>query len=470
MITRRTLLSAPAAFQAVRAADVRRFHAGAATANISPHLGCSLAGNMTDHLARDLHDELHVRALVLDNGQARLALATVDSCAVPRSIFDAAKQLIQQHTGIPASHVLLSATHSHSCPAATHLFQSLPDPQYTAFLTARIADAVRLAVQRLEPAQIGWGIGREPSQLFNRRYHMKPGTELKTPLGGVDKVRTNPGYANPNIVKPAGPIDPDLGILAVHAANGRPVAVLGSYALHYVGGTGADTISADYFPVWGDTLLREAGLPLHATVTMMTNACSGNINNVDVTAKPQSYPPFGKIQQVSAILAAESLRVWKNVKFESWVDLKAAIREIELGVRLPSTAEAAAARKIVGDNPPNSFRKAEDIYARETVFLARDYQPSTKVIVQALRLGGLGIGTFPGEAFCELGLEVKKKSPTSATMIIELANGYHGYIPTEEAHAEGGYETWRAKSSFLAADAAPKMVAGVVANLQSIGS
>ena len=230
-------LSAVAA-RAVRAADARRFHAGAATSNITPNLGCSLAGNMGDTLAQDVHDELHVRAIVLDNGSARVAMATIDSCAVPRPILDEAKRLIEQHTQIPASHVMLSATHSHSAPAATHLFQSLPDPKYTELLPIRIADAVRRAVKRLQPAQIGWGVGKEPRMLFCRRYWMKPGTDMRNPLGGVDKLKTNPGIQNPNVLKVAGPIDPDLGILAIQTTDGKPIAVWGNYALHYVGGTG----------------------------------------------------------------------------------------------------------------------------------------------------------------------------------------------------------------------------------------
>ena len=251
-------------------------------------------------------------------------------------------------------------------------------------------------------------------------------------------------------------------------SDGRPIAILGNYALHYVGGVGAGHIRADYFPVWGNTLLRFAGLSGAGTLTMMSNACSGNINGVDVNGHRMSYPPYRKMEQVCDALAAESLRVWKEIQFEKWVELKGSIEEIELGVRHPSAEDLVEAKRRVGENPGNQFKQIEDIYARESVILAREYPKSVKVWNQGLRIGSLGIGTFPGEAFCELGLEVKRRSPFQTTMLIELANGYHGYIPAVEGHAHGGYETWRAKSSHLEVEAAPKMVAAVMRRLESI--
>src|SRR5262249_27725267 len=98
-----------------------KLRAGAAVSNITPALGASLAGGMTDRFGTEVHDELHVRSLALDNGETRLAIAVVDSCAVPRSVIDRAKELLRQHTEIPPSHALISATHTHSAPPATHL-------------------------------------------------------------------------------------------------------------------------------------------------------------------------------------------------------------------------------------------------------------------------------------------------------------------------------------------------------------
>jgi hypothetical protein len=443
-------------------APAGKLRAGAATANITPLLGCSLAGGMTDRIGTEIHDELRVRALVLDNGHARLALATVDSCVVPRSILDRAKEL----AGLPASHVLIAATHTHSAPPAAHLFQSVPDPKYTEWLTLRIADGIRLAVNRLQPARIGWATGREDRLVFNRRYFMKPGTIPPDPFGRTtDQVQMNPPVGSPDIVRPAGPIDPEVGVVAVEALDGSPIALVGNYALHYVGGTGPGHVSADYFGAWAAAIRRIAGRRL---VPILTNGCSGNINGVNFYGPRVQHPPYRQMERYADILAVECARVWRTIVFQDTVELAASIEELEFGVRLPSAEDLAQARRTLAGAGPGPYKERAHIYARESVFLAQDYAPRVKTWVQALRIGSLGIATYPGEAFVELGLEAKAKSPFRPTLLVELANDYRGYLPTVEGHEVGGYETWRAKSSYLEKDAAPRLVASALRQLSNL--
>jgi hypothetical protein len=99
-----------------------------------------------------------------------------------------------------------------------------------------------------------------------------------------------------------------------------------------------------------------------------------------------------------------------------------------------------------------------EVYARETVLLAK-YPASVKALLQAIRVGDLGIVSSPCETFVEIGLEIKKKSPFKHSFTIELANGYNGYLPTPEQHKLGGYETWRARSSYLEVNAATRITA-----------
>ena len=462
---RRDLLFAPAALLQGRSGKIR---AGAATSNITPWLGLSLAGNMNDRKAAFIHDELLVRAIALDNGRTRLAIAVVDSCAVPRAVFDAAKELIHQHTGIPIAQILTSATHTHSAPAAAHLFQSEPDPAYTKFLTTRIADAVRMAVARLEPARIGYGVGREERLVFNRRYVMKPGSIPPNPFGSDDQVLMNPPAGNENILKAAGPIDPDVTLLAGESIDGKPIFALCSYALHYMGGHPGTHVSADYFGSWAAAMQRMAG---SAFVPVLANACSGNINGVNFLKAPRVWQPYEQMNAYADILAAEAFRTWKALQWEDAVELNGSIEEIELATRQPSLSEIESAKKLLaseGVAPAGGYRKRETIYARETVLLPGEIGPRVKTLVQAMRIGNLGIGTMPGEAFVELGLAVKQASPFQTTMMIELANDYRGYIPTEEAFAVGGYETWRAKSSYLERRAAGTFVKSALGQLEKL--
>lgn len=454
-MTRRGFLGTAAGAAAPAQTPGGKLRAGAAVANITPALGCSLAGSMTNHLGTEVHDELHVRAIALDNGRARIAIAQVDSCVLPRDVLDKAKAAIRSHLGMPPENVLISATHTHSAPASAHLFQSVPDPAYTAWLAVRISDCVRMAVGRLEPARAGWGVGREERLVFNRRFFMKPGTIPADPFGrATDRVQMNPPVGSPDILRPAGPTDPDVGVLAIETAAGRPLAVLGNYALHYVGGTGGGHISADYFACWSQALERLAGAPV---VASLSNACSGDINGVNFRGRPVRLPPYEQMRGYAEILAAESYRTWRTLEFQDDLELGAVVEELELAVRLPDAGDLAAARKALAAAPP-PYTDRRQIYARETVLLAETYPKSVRTWVQALRIGSLGIATFPGEAFVQLGLEVKAKSPFKPTFLIELANDYRGYIPTVEGHELGGYETWRAKSSFLEKEAAPKMV------------
>lgn len=444
----------------------RTFRAGAATSNITPWLGISSNGGMQDRVPEHVHDELHSRALVIDDGLTKLALVTVDSCVVPRQILDAAKQLVHRHTGLSMENMLMSATHTHTAATAAPVFQSEPDAEYSLFLTRKIADSVRLALNNLEPARIGWGVGQVPQHVFNRRWKMKPGTIPPNPLGGIDQVKMNPSVASPDLIEPAGPTDPDLAVIAVRALNGRPIALLANYSLHYVG---AGHFSADYFGVFADRIQQLLGADRQAPpfVGLLSNGASGDINNIDFRRKRPPDPPFAKMKVVAGDVAAEALRVYSNMPYRDWAPLAVRQVEIELAVRRPRAEELDRARQILSKAQGIAMRSLEEIYARETV-LVGDYPTKVPAILQAMRIGDLAIAAIPCEVFVEIGLELKAKSPFAPTFTTSLANGYNGYLPTPEHHQLGGYETWRARSSYLETGASPKIVARLIELLQQL--
>ena len=104
----------------------KQFCAGAASSNITPWLGVTINGNLQDAKAVHIHDELHVRCLVLDDGDSRVAFVICDSCLIPRDMVDEAKRQIHELTDLPADHVLVSCTHTHSAPASVGIFQTEP--------------------------------------------------------------------------------------------------------------------------------------------------------------------------------------------------------------------------------------------------------------------------------------------------------------------------------------------------------
>jgi hypothetical protein len=446
--------------QPTNAFPPRRFSAGAATSVITPRLGISINGHVNDRVAKHIHDELHARCLVLNDGQTRLAIVVCDSCMIPREVMDAAKVLIQRRTGILAENVLISATHTHSGPTCTSVFQSEPDIDYTKFLVERIADGVQRAVNQVAPAKIGWGVGQEPNQVFNRRWRMKPGTIPANPFGGTnDLVKMNPPVESPDLVEPAGPIDPDISVLAVQSLEGKPVALLADYSLHYVGGVPGTDISADYFGAFCrriGQLLGTDGLE-PPFVAMLANGTSGDINNINFRQKQPAKKPYEQINLVAEAVAREAQRVYQTLQFRDWVPLSVGQMEIQLRMRLPNEAELMRAEEILEKAKGRELRGPEEIHARESVLL-KDYPREVSLIVQTMRIGDLGIAAIPCEVFVEIGLEIKSRSPFKPTFTIELANGYNGYLPTPEQHRLGGYETWRARSSYLEVDAAPRIV------------
>lgn len=431
------------------------FRAGAARSNITPKIGTSINGNMSDVTVKQIHDDTYVRCMVLDDGQNRLAIGVADLCMVYRETLDEAKSRAHQITGIPVENMMISASHTHSGGTACSVFQSDPDPDYLKFLTARIADAVIRANNNLAPARIGWSVGHEPTQVFNRRWKMKPGEPVKNPFGKVDPISTTQ-------VKDI--TDAALPIISVQTPDGLPIALLANYSLHYVGGVGPGEVSADYFGMFAERMQQflQADSPTHpAFVAIMSNGTSGNINNVNNKGPRPSHPPYGRMQQVADIVASEAYKTYRKIEYLDWIPLSSAHREILLGVRLPSAEDVERAEGILALAKGPVLNGREEIYARETVLL-KDYPKQVPILLQAFQLGDLAITAAPCEVFVEIGLEIKDKSPFDPTFMISLANGYNGYLPTPEHHKMGGYETWRARSSYLEVNASHKVTQNII--------
>jgi neutral ceramidase len=432
----------------VRGQAARVFRAGAAAGNITPPLDRPLVGGWSSPLATHIHDELHARCLVLDDGQTKLAIVLVDSLGVSREVCEAAGRMIEEKTGIPARNLMIAATHTHSSittrgSSREKAHESFSD--YEGLVVRRIADGVRRAVNHLEPARIGWGRAEEPTQVFNRRYFMKPGTPTPSPFGGTDQVVMNPGQGNPNILKAAGPTDPEIAFLSVQSKDGRPIALLANYSLHYVGPGAGNVISADYFGVFADRIQELLGADRLAPpfIGILSNGTSGDINNINWLEKPtERWPPYAKMKQVADAVAKAVHEAHQKVTFHDWVALDARRQELSLAVRKPTPEQLTYAREILAkpeDAPRHHVR--ERVYANRVLGLA-EAPDRRAVVLQAFRVGELGICAIPFEVFVEIGLQLKKDSPLGQTFTISHANGGHGYLPTAEQHDLGGYETW----------------------------
>jgi hypothetical protein len=446
--------------------------AGAAASNITPPLGELIVGGWAPFPATHVHDELHARCLVLDNGQMRLVFVVADNVGIPREVFDAAKQSIHEATGIPVEQMMMSSDHTHSATTARGEKRMAADvtlTDYQQFVARRISDGVRRAINNLEPARIGWGSAGEPSQVFNRRWFLKPGTPNPNPFGGEDQVRMNPGRGSETLVKPAGPTDPEISFLSVQSTEGRPIALVANYSLHYVGGVPKGEISGDYFAMFADRIRQLFGADRlnPPFVGVMSNGTSGDVNNIDFLHGGPSKPPYEKMREVADLVAQDVFEAHKNVKFHDWVELGAVQEELTLAVRKPDAEMQEYFRKVLAkgadEKPYNAHEKT---YAQRTQGLLES-PDEVSVPLQTFRVGDVGIAAIPFEVFAEIGLEIKEKCPLPEAFTISLANGSYGYLPTPRQHALGGYETWMGSNN-VQLDASDKIVARLLAMFERL--
>jgi hypothetical protein len=437
------------------------FRAGAATSNITSPLGGGIIGGFVPIPATHVHDELHVRCLVLDDGQTQLALAVCDLLGIHFSVSAEARKLVQESTGIPPERVLICATHTHSaCSTLGQRFQPVqPLDEYQSFVARRIADGIKCAQNNLRPAQIAFGTAEAPEHVFNRRWFMKPGTMPANPFGGTDQVKMNPPAGSSDLVEPAGPTDPTVSFLAVREPEGSPIAVFAAYSLHYVGGVGPGHISADYYGMYCRHLERlmqaeDQELPM---VAMLANGTSGDINNINFRTPRPRQGAYVQMRAVAEDVAAKVHAALAKAEYRERVTLAASYRELDIARREVTADQLEWANKTLAERPLTPGKAdLPAIYADRTLRMA-EAPPSIPVALQVLRIGEVCIGTMPCEVLCEIGLDFKKRSPLQPAFLVSLAHGYLGYLPTPHQHSLGGYETWMATNR-LERNASDKML------------
>lgn len=426
------------------------FRAGAATSVITPPLGELIVGGFTPFPSEHVHDQLHARCLVLDDGEHKVALVVCDLLGIHRSVIEAAKARIGKEISIPASHVVISATHTHSAtsaiggnPRGYHSDIELSD--YERFVADRIADGVRCANNLLRPAEIAYGLIDVPDHVFNRRWFLKEGTMPVNPFGKTDeKVKMNPGAGSPNLVEPAGPIDPRVSIIAVREPGGAMIGLYSAYSLHYVGGVGSAHISADYYGYYSRAIEQRLGGGAQdpPMVAMMANGTSGDINNINFREPRGKRAPYEQMRFVADDLAGKVAAKVAGLEWSGDITLDARIRELDVKWREIPDELIAWAKQTEADAPRIGDKAVLPLsYAGRVQRLAAAKNP-TKVTVQTVRIGDVCLGTSPCETFAETGLEFREKNPFGKSFMVELANGYYGYLPTPRHFELGGYETW----------------------------
>ncbi|HXT58842.1 MAG TPA: neutral/alkaline non-lysosomal ceramidase N-terminal domain-containing protein [Pirellulales bacterium] len=423
----------------VGAAAAAELKVGVAEVDITAPAGYRMSGYFSERLNTGIHDPLKAKALYLEQGDQRAALVFCDLIGMPASVAKRARELAQAKAEAPGAHILIAATHSHTGPLfygtlreyfhRRALEQKGADAaesvDYSAMLAEKLAQVVAAARAAAKPGELSAGVVEQPGLSFNRRFHMKDG-----------RVVFNPGKLNPNIVRVAGPIDPQVGVLLVRDAQ-QQLGVLTAFALHLdtIGGT---EYSADY-PFYLERELRAKLGP--ALISMFGNGTCGDINHIDVTNdRPQKGQP--EAERIGVELSKTVLSALPGLKPLASPAL--AVRSVKVNVPLQrySPEQFAAAQANLAKVGTKELSFLEQVEACKIVAIHSRGVEVLPLEVQIFRLDPeTAVVGLPGEVFVELGLAIKQASPFPVTMIVELSNDNPHYVPTQKAFAEGSYET-----------------------------
>jgi hypothetical protein len=417
-------------FLMAQQAVAAQLRVGTAAVVITPPQGSAMAGYFDERHSDGVDNDLYALSIVIEVDGTKAALVACDLVEVPRPVALRARELIAKSAGIPADHVMISATHCHTGPVVGlekigpwrdwDLARNL---KYVEELPGLIAKSVEQANGKLTAASAFVGSGHEDRLAFNRRYFMKDGT-----------VGWNPGKLNPNVVRPAGPIDPQVPVVYFQSTDGKPLVTYTNFAMH-LDTVGGRRISADY-PFTLHTLLGR--LKGEQMVSLFTIGCAGNINHIDIK---WHNPQHGEAEaaRIGTILAGEVLKTYARLTPVQINQVKCASRVVKLDPAHVSAAEVEQAPAIIARGARAPFLQRVGAY--KALDVAAHQGKPIDAEVQVVALGDdLAFVALPGEIFVELGLSIKKQSPFGHTVIAELANGNVGYVPTGEAYPQGNYE------------------------------
>ncbi|MDY0175699.1 MAG: hypothetical protein RBT25_02265 [Lentisphaeria bacterium] len=420
--------------------------AGFFSTNITPPIGTMQAGNYNRQYIQGLAGSMKVRAAVFEQDGLLYAFAGVDCCAIDRATIAAALEYARQQAGIQFAGHIISASHTHSGAAVSAFFDfqllqkadpkvlallqdsPLPDPWYNDWVRRQLASALIMAYKSLQPCLLNSGIGHEDSMVFNRRFYLKDG-----------RAYTHPGKMNPDIVEPAGPIDPAVGVLGAWRPDGSLIGCLLNYSCH---GTthGGRLTHADWYHHAEQTLQKLFGREVG---TVILNGACGDITQVNNQSFSKDTGPEISYK-LGFRVAAEAAKLLVSQNKHKYSQLAAASCELPLKRRRPSSDSVTRAWETLARCSTST--EPDAVFARERLIAAElaRLEPLRLVTLSAIQLGDTLFLANPAEYFCSLGLKVKAGSGFQNCMLVELANDIVGYVPDLEAFDPvrgGGYET-----------------------------
>lgn len=411
------------------------FRVGAARVDITPKDGTPLGGYYRFRGSAGVLDPLYAKTMVMEKDGTHAVIIVLDLSGTVRPIVEAARKLIQQQCGIEGDHVLISGTHTHTGPQQPRgsmmdeitKVNSPAGVSYTSMLPVWIADSVKQAKANLVPVKSSVTTGRAEGISFNRRILRE----------GQKEAIWQPQKLTPQD-RPAGPVDPEVGVLVFEAGD-KPVASLLNFAMHPTSVGGGVKISADYPGVFTRLVSERHGAEM---VSIFANGTCGNINHTDyMTGKRRSTLELGTVLADAVDVA------WPSLKAAATFAPRIRSELVTLKRRSYTDEQIAKAKDMAANIATKNFGT---VPMAETVCILETLDKKDKPLLAEVQViafsDDVAVVALPGEIFVELGLALKKASPFKHTFIAELSNGSIGYIPNKEAYPQGNYEIVSARA------------------------
>ncbi len=407
--------------------------AGVAVREITPQEPMGMAGYYSERLSTGTLDPLLAKTMVFRQGETTAVLTVMDLITVPPLVTTVVREQLHKNLNIPPENVIITATHSHTGPMLDRLTRQRPEEpdalqKYSLYVADQIIKAATDAYQNATPVTLAAGATSETRLSFNRRFFMKSG----------GPVRFNPGVKNPDILKAAGPIDPEVDMLLVrNAGNNAPLTSLTVFAIH-ADTTGGMQFSGDYSYYVSNVLRKKYG---DAFVSVFGIGTCGDINHIDTSGETA----IRKAPEIGTMLGETVAAKLDELKKCEKPSLRVVRKTIQVPMKTFTDEEIAEAEqlrdKVMTEELP--FLDRVQIGVINQIAERRNVTGDLLTLeVHAIRLDeNTAIVTLPGEVFVDIGLAIKKASPFETTFVMELANDAIPYMPTEKAFREGSYET-----------------------------
>ena len=452
---------------------MNKLQAGFAKLDCAPPLGIAIEGYYVPRQAQGFLDTISVSALALSCGGETALILSADVCFLPTPLADQCRREIETVTGVPETHIFLTATHTHTGPAVSAPLSGGGEDekiqQYKAFLTSRLAEAAKLALSDRKPAKMGFATATAPDRVaYIRRYRMKDGSTY-----------TCPPINDPDIVGPIGELDQRVHVLRFARQEAEDI-VLVNYGVHVVTVNG-DLLSADW-PWW---MAKTLDLALEGVKCMFlsgaqgdvgsTNVhpCGGDMNDTQISFDNEMKSP-GMARFIGRALAGSVLQVYDKVCFADVDSISVAHKTVTVPANVPDPADLPLARKYKAlyeagreDEIPYTAMQLTTVVAEALRMCEFEHGPySFDLPLMGLRLGSVALVGMPGEAFTEVGVKIKETEGFDGILPCGLTNGYEGYFPVKSAFDEGGYEARTSRYKSGVAEAVTACAKEILAELR----